>query len=336
MAKTRETFGLLTDIVLSVILLFCAPASMVRAQTPSPAATPPSFEETVKSAETGDADAMLRLGGMYEHGRGVGKDDTEAQWWYHWAFRQREKAAGQGDVQAQYDVGLMYLSGKGVRRDTLTAVDWFTKAGEKGLVDAQFQLGRMYCNGVGVPRDLAKGAKWSKMAAEQGDARGRHTLETACLYQGVSTVPDETLMRIRRALFWVFAVGLFFFVVWSYKTPCAASGENPMPAESGGTAAVGATAAQTLSRSHSGRISTGSLFILISSLFFLCCFIITSPFNPVGVVCFYSAVFGLIVIWPKGFAFRIIGGVILAAIVLITAVAVLFIWMLSNIGCINC
>jgi hypothetical protein len=50
--------------VLTIVLLFCAVAP-VRGQEASPAAKPPSFDETLKAAEAGNADAQLLLGEMY-------------------------------------------------------------------------------------------------------------------------------------------------------------------------------------------------------------------------------------------------------------------------------
>ena len=44
---------------------------------------------------------------MYDNGRGVPQDDTEAVKWYR-------KAAEQGHAEAQNNLGVMYLNGRGV------------------------------------------------------------------------------------------------------------------------------------------------------------------------------------------------------------------------------
>ena len=56
-------------------------------------------------AEQGDAEAQISLGIMYDYGRGVPEDDTEAVKWYR-------KAAEQGVAKAQYNLGVMYTNGR--------------------------------------------------------------------------------------------------------------------------------------------------------------------------------------------------------------------------------
>ena len=46
---------------------------------------------------------------MYDEGRGVPENDTEAVKWYR-------KAAEQGDASAQYNLGVMYANGWGRSR----------------------------------------------------------------------------------------------------------------------------------------------------------------------------------------------------------------------------
>ena len=47
---------------------------------------------------------------MYEDGRGVAQDYTQARQWY-------EKAAAAGNAQAMYNLGWLYEHGQGVARD---------------------------------------------------------------------------------------------------------------------------------------------------------------------------------------------------------------------------
>ena len=60
-------------------------------------------------AERGDAEAQNNLGVMYDNGRGVPRDDTEAAKWFR-------KAADQGIADAQYNIGVMYFNGREVLR----------------------------------------------------------------------------------------------------------------------------------------------------------------------------------------------------------------------------
>ncbi len=68
-------------------------------------------------AERGDAAAQTYLGYMFETGRGVPRNYTEAAMWYR-------RAAEQGDSLAQYSLGLLYDSGFGVPRDVVEAAKW--------------------------------------------------------------------------------------------------------------------------------------------------------------------------------------------------------------------
>ena len=78
---------------------------------------------------------------MYNHSRGVERDEQEAVVWYR-------KAAEQGLPEAQYNLGVMYRQGRGVELiDSVTgasmaehnksqALFWYHRAGENGYKDA--------------------------------------------------------------------------------------------------------------------------------------------------------------------------------------------------------
>jgi uncharacterized protein len=68
-------------------------------------------------AEQGVAAAQSYLGFMFETGRGVPQNYTEAAMWYR-------RAAEQGDSLAQYSLGLLYDKGFGVPRDIVEASKW--------------------------------------------------------------------------------------------------------------------------------------------------------------------------------------------------------------------
>jgi TPR repeat protein len=68
-------------------------------------------------AEHGVAAAQSYLGFMFETGRGVPQNYTEAAMWYR-------RAAEQGDSLAQYSLGLLYDRGQGVPRDIVEASKW--------------------------------------------------------------------------------------------------------------------------------------------------------------------------------------------------------------------
>jgi TPR repeat protein len=68
-------------------------------------------------AERGEPSAQAYLGFMFETGRGVPQNYTEAAMWYR-------RAAEQGDSLAQYSLGLLYDRGQGVPRDVVEASKW--------------------------------------------------------------------------------------------------------------------------------------------------------------------------------------------------------------------
>jgi TPR repeat protein len=68
-------------------------------------------------AEQGDPAAQTYLGLMFETGRGVPRNYTEAAMWYR-------RAAEQGDSLAQYSLGLLYDRGQGVPQDIVEANKW--------------------------------------------------------------------------------------------------------------------------------------------------------------------------------------------------------------------
>ena len=72
-------------------------------------------------AERGNAAAQAYLGYMFETGRGVPQNYTEAAMWYR-------RAAEQGDGLAQYSLGLLYDRGQGVPRDIVEASKWLNLA----------------------------------------------------------------------------------------------------------------------------------------------------------------------------------------------------------------
>ena len=68
-------------------------------------------------AEHGNPVAQFYIGFMFETGRGVPQNYTEAAMWYR-------RAAEQGHGGAQYSLGLLYDKGFGVPRDVVEANKW--------------------------------------------------------------------------------------------------------------------------------------------------------------------------------------------------------------------
>ena len=103
-------------------------------------------------ARQGNVEAQFNLGNMYENGRGVQKDYTEAINWYQEAAEhgytpakevlphlERLKDAEEGNADAQYELGKMYLKmylKSQSSLDNKKALDYYKKAAEQGHVNA--------------------------------------------------------------------------------------------------------------------------------------------------------------------------------------------------------
>jgi TPR repeat protein len=149
--------------------------------------------ELHKAADRGDAHAQFDLGLLYESGRGVYKDTTEAIKWFR-------KAAEQGYDEAQYALGCCYNGDDGFPKDPVEAAKWWGKAAEQGYADAQYCLGLSYFSGEGVAKNPAEAAKWWKKAAEQGHADAQYFLGLSySLGLGVPKIREQAIFWLRKA-----------------------------------------------------------------------------------------------------------------------------------------
>jgi hypothetical protein len=73
------------------------------------------------AAETGEAEAQVNVGEIFERGLGGEPNYEMAHLWY-------EKAAKQGNSRAQFNLGTLYEQGKGVPADKLQAINWYRQA----------------------------------------------------------------------------------------------------------------------------------------------------------------------------------------------------------------
>jgi TPR repeat protein len=72
-------------------------------------------------AQAGNPAAQAHLGYLYEIGRGVPQDFTQAALWYR-------RAAEQGESFAQFQLGMLYDKGHGVPVDVVEAQKWLILA----------------------------------------------------------------------------------------------------------------------------------------------------------------------------------------------------------------
>ncbi|TPW18629.1 MAG: ybeQ [Halothiobacillaceae bacterium] len=97
-------------------------------------------------ANKGSSEALNSIGMMYQNGRGVSRDVTEAAQLY-------QAAANTGLAAAQNNLGVLYESGEGVDHNPAKAAELYRKSADQGYVWAQYNLARLFQTGNGVPKD---------------------------------------------------------------------------------------------------------------------------------------------------------------------------------------
>lgn len=73
------------------------------------------------TAETGDVEAQVNVGEIFERGLGGEPNYEAAVIWY-------QKAAEKGNARAQFNLGALYEQGHGVAKDKVQALNWYRKA----------------------------------------------------------------------------------------------------------------------------------------------------------------------------------------------------------------
>ena len=128
-----------------------------------------SFEETMKKAQAGDAEAQYLVGMYYAMPLNLGPVPTN----YVEAAKWHRKAAEQGVADAQYCLAEAYYRGEGVKQDYVEADKWYRKAykqfrvaAEHGDTEVLYRLADMYYMGKGVTQNYAEADKWYRKAYE--------------------------------------------------------------------------------------------------------------------------------------------------------------------------
>jgi TPR repeat protein len=119
------------------------------------------------AADQGMTRAQYDLGVLYERGRGVPVDLTQAANWYL-------KAAEGKYPLAEYNLAVCYTKGQGIRQDVSEAALWYRRAAGQGVVQAMINLAVMYEKGEGVPASAVDAYAWYQAAgrrASQAAAR---------------------------------------------------------------------------------------------------------------------------------------------------------------------
>lgn len=139
----------------------------------------------LRAAMQGYTSAQCRMADLYEEGKGVPKDFSKSIRWY-------KKAAFAGDEDAMVTLGLIYENGKGTSKDHTKARAWFLKAAKQGYPRAQVRMALLYEDGKGPPQIVSEveTVVWYKEAADQGDDFAQYRL--GAIFEEGKGVPPDT------------------------------------------------------------------------------------------------------------------------------------------------
>ena len=98
-------------------------------------------------ANSGNVEAIRRLGNFYYDGVGVPKDDSVAIGWYR-------KGASLGDPWCKIRMGDMYRDGRGTERDPDEALRWYFESAAHGSIAAINSIIGMYTSGMIHNKDV--------------------------------------------------------------------------------------------------------------------------------------------------------------------------------------
>jgi TPR repeat protein len=116
-----------------------SPTISAASSEPQDDAKTQAYDSYLKAAKAGNAEAMCRLGWVYQNGWGVGQDYAKARDWY-------QRAAKARNAEAIYRLGQIYENGWGVDPDYAKARGWYQKAVDAGgdlANDAEQALSRL-------------------------------------------------------------------------------------------------------------------------------------------------------------------------------------------------
>ncbi|MDG1287751.1 MAG: tetratricopeptide repeat protein [Rickettsiales bacterium] len=122
-------------------------------------------------ADSGDTEAMLRVGEAYIQGNGVEANTATGIEWMH-------KSAARSNGEAMYALAQIHSTGLGVPMDLTKAYEWYEKSANAGYAAGQYQLGLGYARGIGVDKDAEKARNWLNKANKNGYSRATAILNT--------------------------------------------------------------------------------------------------------------------------------------------------------------
>jgi uncharacterized protein len=165
-------------------------------QAGNPAADDAVRRSDAEIGRVSHADALLRIGDMYEKGVDLPQSYEKATDWYRKGADKSPEVAmklaeillnGRGGVKPDYDearalcskhaqsytpaeycLGLVYQRGLGVAPDAKAAAKWYESAAAHGHTNAALTAAQMYLNGEGIPADRSEAFCLLFLAYQQG------------------------------------------------------------------------------------------------------------------------------------------------------------------------
>jgi TPR repeat protein len=147
------------------------------------------------SADQNNAEAMWKLGDLYDNGLGVKKDLLIALDWYRKSKRtvtlkskiqfqknvngkfipqstsdlinDMTKKSLDNNVEEQFKLANIYYDGQLVEPDDKQAFDWYIEAAKNSHSYSMLMVGYMYCRGIGVEKDINKANKWLEQTTKE-------------------------------------------------------------------------------------------------------------------------------------------------------------------------
>lgn len=123
----------------------------------------PERARIVEGAVAGDMQSQYELGRIYDEGKGIPRNSTEAAYWYR-------RAARNGHPDALLALGKAFRAGDGVLQDSRIAAENFWRAAERGNAEGAYLYASMLTSGEGVAKDLPRALRYFMLAAENNYA----------------------------------------------------------------------------------------------------------------------------------------------------------------------
>jgi TPR repeat protein len=133
-----------------------------------------AFSMVKKSAKQDNVQGICTLAQLYHAGIGCKQNIHKAAKWYL-------KGAELDDAHCQYNCFCMVMNDE-IHEDKKKAVKWLERAAEQGHVPSQMGLARLYEEGSIYSRDINKAIEWGEKAAVQENPEAQFQLAKLYLY----------------------------------------------------------------------------------------------------------------------------------------------------------